>query len=142
SAWGVPISIQSKTQRKYQTVRAKIELNEAYLTAYFRGDWMVPLDDILVRWFPATWTLAERKEWEKFQAVLRDIPKGLTHATLYDNQRKCPSPFLQDTGAKAFKLITTVDKKRKLVGFFESWTTLHQRLIVPTTWNADNLDWS
>ena len=36
--WGDVIAIKTKAQRKYQTVRVKIVLNEAYLAAYFRGD--------------------------------------------------------------------------------------------------------
>jgi len=142
SVWGDVISIKTKAQRKYQTVRVKIVLTEAYLAAFFRGDWMVPLDNTMVRWFPATWSLAERKERERFQAVLRCIPDDLAPAAFYDHTNNCPKPFLQEAGLKAYKFITTVDKKRKLVGFFETWATLQMRLSTPTTWNGVNMDWS
>jgi len=50
--WGDVIAIKTKAQRKYQIVRVKIVLNEAYLAAFFRGVWMVPLDTIMARLFP------------------------------------------------------------------------------------------
>ena len=103
---------------------------------------MIPLDNIMARWFPAAWNLSERKERERFQAVLRDIPDSLGPANLYDQVNKRPQPFLQEAGLKAYKFITTIDKKRKLVGFFETWAALQIRLNTPTSWNGDMLDWS
>ena len=103
---------------------------------------MVPLDNIIARWFPATWNLSERKERERFQAVLHDIPDNLSPASLYDQVTKSPRPLLQEAGLKAYKFITTIDKKRKLVGFFDTWAALQLRLNTPTSWNGDMLDWS
>ena len=40
--WGNIISIKRTFQRKYQTIRLKIELNSLYTSFYHRGDWMAP----------------------------------------------------------------------------------------------------
>ena len=74
---------------------------------------MAPLDTLIVRWFLATWNIQERKERERFQAVLWDIPDNLGPADLYDHQNKRPTSFLQASGLKAYKFIMTIDKKEK-----------------------------
>ena len=105
-------------------VRIKIALTEAYFNFYHAGQWTVLLAGLFVRWFPADWTLPERKQRERFQAVLRNLPAELTMDSLLTDGK--PSQFLQDAGFKAFKLISTVDEKRKLVGYYESWDKLIQ----------------
>ena len=74
-----------------------------------------------MRWFPASWTLRERKQREKFQAVIHDIPEEMTMATLW-NDRK-PTTFLTSCGASTFKIIQTSKGKRKLVGYFKALDT-------------------
>ncbi|PKY49323.1 hypothetical protein RhiirA4_465267 [Rhizophagus irregularis] len=44
---------------------------------------MTDLGGIPVRWFPASWTLQERKQCKKFQAVIHDIPEDMMMATLW-----------------------------------------------------------
>ncbi|CAB4438147.1 unnamed protein product [Rhizophagus irregularis] len=64
---GNTISLQMKQQKKYQTVRLKIELNSLRLTQFEGNDdpvWTTDLGGIPVRWFPARWTLKERKQRE------------------------------------------------------------------------------
>ncbi|RGB24465.1 hypothetical protein C1646_773063 [Rhizophagus diaphanus] len=48
----------------------------------FNKFWTTDLEGIPVRWFPASWTLQERKQREKFQAVIHDILAEITIATL------------------------------------------------------------
>ena len=140
SAWGRLVSLKRKCQRKYQTVRIKIALTDAYYNYYHAGQWTVLLSGHFVRWFPAEWTLPERKQRERFQAVIRDLPADFTMDTLITNRQ--PTQFLQDAGFKSFKLISTVDGKRKLVGYYESWDKLMQRISIPQAWNDVMLDWS
>ena len=59
--------------------------------------------------------------------------------TLLTNQT--PSQFLQDAGFKSFKIIQTIDGKRKLVGYYESWDKLQQRIYTPQPWKDGVLDW-
>ncbi|PKC54762.1 hypothetical protein RhiirA1_476712 [Rhizophagus irregularis] len=56
---------------------------------------------ILVGWFPTSWTLRERKQHEKFQAVIHDIPKDMMTATLWIDHKP---EFLTKCGANLFKL--------------------------------------
>ncbi|RGB35345.1 hypothetical protein C1646_759426 [Rhizophagus diaphanus] len=63
------------------------------------------LGGIPVRWFPASWTLQERKQREKFQAVIHDILEDMTMATLWKDRK--PTEFLTKCGASSFKLIQT-----------------------------------
>ena len=53
------LSIHSKEQKKYQTVRLKIVLNEVYQENWISGKWAVFLDELLVRWYNAYWSLLE-----------------------------------------------------------------------------------
>jgi hypothetical protein len=124
SAWGRVVSLKRKCQRKYQTVRIKIALTEDYFNFYHAGQWTVLLAGLYVRWFPAEWTLPERKQRERFQAVIRNLPADFSMDSLLIGRQ--PTQFLQDAGFKAFKLLSTADGKRKLVGYFESWDKLVQ----------------
>lgn len=137
--WGNVISISRKTQKKYQTVRIKIELNLRLRQTYERGDWIAPLAGIPVRWFPASWSLAERKERERFQAAAYDIPESLTTENLTLNNEL--QPIIHTNAIKAFKIVQTVDKKRKLICFLESWESLQTLIRKKSTWDGHELDW-
>jgi hypothetical protein len=78
--WGKTLSISIKTQKKYHLLCVKIELNLFKATTFDRKDWTT--DGIPVRWFPASWTLKERKEHKCFQAAIMDIPESMTLETL------------------------------------------------------------
>ncbi|PKC56875.1 hypothetical protein RhiirA1_473370 [Rhizophagus irregularis] len=109
-----------KRQHKYQTLQVKIVLNSFTTLPQFNKFWMIDLAGIPVRWFPASWTLQERKQREKFQAVIHDIPEEMMMAT-----------FLTACGASAFKIIQTSKGKRKLVGYFENWEATLKALGTP-----------
>jgi hypothetical protein len=47
--WGKTISISIKTQKKYHSLRVRIELNSFKAAAYDRKDWTTDLGGILVR---------------------------------------------------------------------------------------------
>ncbi|PKY31121.1 hypothetical protein RhiirB3_448562 [Rhizophagus irregularis] len=66
---------------------------------------------IPVRWFPASWTLRERKQCEKFQAAIHDILEDMTTASLWIIRK--PAEFLMKCGASSFKIIQT-SKGREL----------------------------
>jgi hypothetical protein len=104
-----------------------------------KGDWCTLLGEVLVRWFPSEWNLKERKERERFQAVLQNLPEDLTLDKLIRNGQ--PTEFLNSLGFKSFKLVKTVNGKRKLIGYFESWQALQARICNPTIWGEDKLDW-
>ncbi|CAB4437128.1 unnamed protein product [Rhizophagus irregularis] len=126
--WGNTIKLSVKRQHKYQTLRVKIVLN-SFTLPQFDKFWTTDLGGIPVRWFPASWNLRERKQREKFQAVIHDIPEEMTMATLW-NDRK-PTAFLTSCGASAFKIIQTSKGKRKLVGYFENWEATLRALDTP-----------
>jgi hypothetical protein len=126
--WGNTIKLSVKRQHKYQTLRVKIVLN-SFTLPQFNKFWTTDLGGIPVRWFPASWTLRERKQREKFQAVIHDILEEMTMATLW-NDRK-PTTFLTSCGASAFKIIQTSKGKRKLVGYFENWEATLKALDTP-----------
>uniref|UniRef100_U9T7H1 Uncharacterized protein n=1 Tax=Rhizophagus irregularis (strain DAOM 181602 / DAOM 197198 / MUCL 43194) TaxID=747089 RepID=U9T7H1_RHIID len=126
--WGKTIKLSLKRQHKYQTLRVKIVLN-SFSLPQFTKFWTTDLGGIPVRWFPASWTLRERKQREKFQAVIHDIPVDMTMATLWADRK--PQPFLTTCGASAFKIIQTSKGKRKLVGYFENWEATLKALGTP-----------
>ena len=104
------------------TLRVKISLNCNYVNAYHRGDWAVPFGFLMVRWFPASWSLQERKERERFQAAVFNIPESMTAVSLAPNGTA--TSFLTDVGVHAYKIVQLADKSHKLVGFFETWSSV------------------
>ena len=140
NAWGKPISIFKKRQRKFQTVRVKIVLSDYYYNLYQTGIWSLFLGDILVRWFPIEWSLKDRQERERFQVAIKDLPEDLTYDSLIDGNLDA-TEFFKSLGLKHFKLIQTVNKKRKLIGYVETWQQLNKRICTPTPWGDSALDW-
>ena len=142
--WGKPIDIQMKHQRKYQTVRLKIELSTFRLAQFEVNDnpvWTTDLGGIPVRWFPARWTLKERKQREKFQATIRKIPDSMTIAALWID--RLPHTFLSSVrGLKSFKIIQTARGERKLIGYFEKWVDMRNALDNQFVWDHQNLSWN
>ena len=120
-------------------VKIKITLNDTYTTVYRNGNWAVPFGTFLVRWFPANWTLAERKERGRFQASIVDIPDSMTDAALFSN--RTVSSFIATSGAKFFKIIMEPNKKRKLIGYFSSWDELQTCHHTPQRWNDIDVNW-
>jgi len=54
---------------------------------------------------------------ERFQAALYEVPDTMNTAFLYSNN--CSDALLAINGYKAFKVITTEERKRKLVIYLE-----------------------
>ncbi|RGB27789.1 hypothetical protein C1646_768651 [Rhizophagus diaphanus] len=123
--WGNPIKLSIKRQHKYQTLRVKIALSSFFLLQ-FNNNWATDLGGIPVRWFPASWTFRERKQREKFQAVVYNILEDVTMHTLLRDQK--PTTYLCELGAKSFKIVQTGKGKRKLVGYFETWEAIRKVL--------------
>ncbi|CAB4434462.1 unnamed protein product [Rhizophagus irregularis] len=132
--WGNAIKCSVKRQHKYQTLRVKIALS-SFALPQFNKYWTTDLGGIPVRWFPASWTLRERKQREKFQAVIHDIPEDMTMATLWADRKPCN--FLMTCGASSFKIIQTSKGRRKLVGYFENWETTLRALDTPQAFVAE-----
>ncbi|GBC11997.2 hypothetical protein GLOIN_2v1871772 [Rhizophagus irregularis DAOM 181602=DAOM 197198] len=126
--WGNAIKCSVKRQHKYQTLRVKIALS-SFALPQFNKYWTTDLGGIPVRWFPASWTLRERKQREKFQAVIHDIPEDMTMVTLWMDCKPCE--FLMKCGASSFKVIQTSKRRRKLVAYFENWETTLRALDTP-----------
>jgi hypothetical protein len=114
-------------------------MSDYYFNLYNQNIWTVFLDDILVRWYPIEWQLKERKERERFQVTIKDLPEDLTMDKLIVNRQ--PTEFLNSLGLKAFKIVTNVKKQRKFIGYVETWQALQLRISNPTIWNDVTLDW-
>ncbi|RGB30388.1 hypothetical protein C1646_765411, partial [Rhizophagus diaphanus] len=92
----------------------------------FNNNWTTNLGGIPIRWFPASWTLCERKQREKFQAVAYNIPEDITTHTLWRDQK--PTTYLCELRVKSFKIVQTGKGKRKLVGYFKTWKAVRKVL--------------
>src|SRR5581483_10796706 len=103
--------------------------------------WAVFLDTMLVRWYSAHWNLSERKERERFQAVLYDIPESMTEQTLASPTNI--NNVLQGSRAKSFKIVKDEEGKRKLIVYLESWDALNLLLGSHVVWGEQEqrLDW-
>jgi hypothetical protein len=137
--WGKTISISIKTQKKYHSLCVRIELNSFKAAAFDRKDWTTDLGGILVQWFPASWTLKERKERERFQAAIMDIPESMTLETLWLDRK--PTQFLAQTGGQAFKIVQTGKGKRKLIIYCKNWQNLRTLLSLRSSLESDVFQW-
>ncbi|GBC10102.1 hypothetical protein RclHR1_09340001 [Rhizophagus clarus] len=99
-------------KRKQDHLTGNFENSNLVLTAYNEGEWTVELRGIPVRWFPALWNLAERKQQEKFQVVITNIPDDMTESSLFPN---CiPNSFIMASELKSFKIIKEASGARNL----------------------------
>ncbi|GET01988.1 hypothetical protein GLOIN_2v1871772 [Rhizophagus clarus] len=114
STWGNIISLSTKRQRKYKTVRCKLVISEFFQN--YKTQWMASLAGIPTRWFLATWNQAERKERERFQAVIYNPPESMNTASLTVLQHLT---FLSELNIKMFKEIKFPDGSRKIVRYFK-----------------------
>uniref|UniRef100_A0A1D1YKA8 Chromatin modification-related protein EAF3 n=1 Tax=Anthurium amnicola TaxID=1678845 RepID=A0A1D1YKA8_9ARAE len=136
--WGSTIQLSSKRQRKYQTIKVLIELNEEGFAAYQRGEWTVSLGGIPVRWFPGTYSLKERKHRERFVAIIKNLPEDMTTATLYHGT---PHQFLLNAKVNAFKIIKTADGSRKLLGYYKNLDDMKAVIGNKQSWGEFSLEW-
>ncbi|PKY59558.1 hypothetical protein RhiirA4_482388 [Rhizophagus irregularis] len=139
--WGKTIKLSLKWQHKYQTLRVKIGV--IFTSGSMEGETCTGFGVVfgVDKKFPASWTLRERKQREKFQAVIHDIPEEMTMATLWNDCK--PTTFLMTSGVSVFKIIQTSKGKRKLVGYFENWEATLKALETPQVCleNLSELKW-
>ncbi|RGB27686.1 hypothetical protein C1646_746219 [Rhizophagus diaphanus] len=137
------VSNKKKKSNKVQIQNVITELSTFHLAQFEVNEdpiWTTDLG-IPVRWFPARWTLKERKQREKFQATIHKIPDSMTLATLWKDNH--PHSFLSAVkGLKSFKIVQTVKGERKLIGYFEKWIDMHTALDNQCVWEQVNLSWS
>ena len=59
----------------YDIPATRIALSTFTVASFDRSTvWQYELGGLLVQWFPGRWTLAQRKQREMFQAIVRDVP--------------------------------------------------------------------
>jgi hypothetical protein len=132
--------MKTKSQKKYQTVTVQIDLCEQALAQWETGAWTAPFGAPgvkVIRWFPAHWTLQQRKERERFQAVVTDILDSLTTSVLFPDNPDL-SPILY-TGCKSVKIVKD-GSTRKLIAYFENWATLDKAIGKAFNWHEANFN--
>ncbi|GES84239.1 hypothetical protein GLOIN_2v1765605 [Rhizophagus clarus] len=137
--WGNVISVTIKKQKKYKTVRYKLEIMHAFDTWERDHLWIAPLGPVVVRWFPASWSLKERKERERFQAVVQGPPDSFTADALAVKEHL--TNFINPLHIKAFKEVKNPDSTRKMIAYFESWEDLQNILSKESFWDGAKLSW-
>ncbi|GBB90279.1 hypothetical protein RclHR1_17190005 [Rhizophagus clarus] len=137
SAWRKVISITVKRQKKYKILRVKLEISQFFKN--YEKHWMAPLMSFPVRWFPASWSLQERKERERYQAAVLNPPESMTSATLVhkDNEE-----YLISHNINMFKEVKLPDRKRKIIGYLSNWDDLYRLINTPNVWNGKTVDWT
>ncbi|GBB91298.1 hypothetical protein RclHR1_01850008 [Rhizophagus clarus] len=101
--------------------------------------WIAPLGPVVVRWFPASWSLKERKERERFQAVVQGPPDSFTADALAVKEHL--TNFINPLHIKAFKEVKNPDSTRKMIAYFESWEDLQNILSKESFWDGAKLSW-
>ncbi|GES87429.1 hypothetical protein GLOIN_2v1662849 [Rhizophagus clarus] len=137
--WGNVISVTVKKQKKYKTVRCKLEIMHAFDTWERDHLWIAPLGPVVVRWFPASWSLKERKERERFQAAVQGPPDSFTADALAVKEHL--TNFVNPLHIKAFKEVKNPDGTRKMIAYFERWEDLQNILNKESFWNGEKLSW-
>ncbi|GBC01518.1 hypothetical protein RclHR1_04210004 [Rhizophagus clarus] len=93
----------------------------------------------LVRWFPASWFLQERKERERFQAAVLNPPESMTTAILVHKDNEA---YLISHNINMFKEVKLPDGKRKIIGYLSNWDDLYRLINTPNVWNGETVDWT
>lgn len=137
--WGKTISISTRVQKKYQTVRLHIEMASFQVTKFDRGDWMVDLGGLPVRWFPANWTLQERKKREAFQACIKNIPDSMNVENLWTPGT--PHALFRDLKIQSWKIIQLSNKERRLLAYFKDFDSQRDALDKSVIWGNDTWAW-
>ncbi|GBB94431.1 hypothetical protein RclHR1_23530001 [Rhizophagus clarus] len=101
--------------------------------------WIAPLGPVVVCWFPAFWSLKERKERERFQAVVQRPPDSFTADTLAVKEHL--TNFINPLHIKAFKEVKNPDGTCKMIAYFKSWEDLQNILSKESFWNGAKLSW-
>ncbi|GES72604.1 hypothetical protein GLOIN_2v1473242 [Rhizophagus clarus] len=135
--WGKVVSVSTRVQKKYQTARVRLTPNHNCLKTYNNGDWTVFLSSIPVRWFLATWSLSERKQREKFQAAITNIPEDMTIESLFPEGSS--GPFINESNLQSFKIVQEQDSTRILISYFTTWEALSRRLAKNQMWKQTEL---
>jgi hypothetical protein len=78
---------------------------------------MYTLGSMSVHWFPAEWTLSQRKQREKFALVVNNVLAEV-HDTILWSRNK-PHEFLAQFNTKSYKAIKMAKGDRLIIGFFE-----------------------
>ncbi|GBB93046.1 hypothetical protein RclHR1_00210042 [Rhizophagus clarus] len=89
--------------------------------------------------FPASWSLKERKEKERFQAVVQGPLDSFTADTLAVKEHL--TNFINPLHIKVFKEVKNPDSTRKMIAYFESWEDLQNILSKESFWNGTKLSW-
>ncbi|GES90591.1 uncharacterized protein LOC112597101 [Rhizophagus clarus] len=109
--WGNIISVMVKKQKKYKTVKCKLEIMYAFSTWEKDRLWIALLGPITVRWFPAAWFFYECKEKEQFQAVIMNLPDTMTASALFLKENL--TNFINSLCIKTFKEVKNLDELKK-----------------------------
>ena len=116
-----------KKQGKYLSAKATIVMRRSYMQALDNGEWMTTMNGRGYRWFPGSWTLQQRRKRDHFQLVIEDLPEEMTETYMIQDQKFC-----DNFKVKSFKIITSPNKVRKLVAFFESYGDQEKALRTDT----------
>ena len=98
------------------------------------------LGKIPVRWFPISWFLKDRKEYERFQGVIEDLPPSFTTDLMWTDGHLHELLSTQ-SDLKAFKIVQYEGNRRKLIGYFDSWVNLKISLSTEVRWEYLLLKW-
>lgn len=131
------ISASFKTQKKYRSVRIKIEFSTFHLAKWTRSPdtvWQTDLAGIPVRWFPDSWSLAERKERDKFQLAVKNVPDDFTLNDIWKEGHL--TQFFTDLKIKSFKFVKMPDGSTKWLTCYEIYVDKRNALETGITLGA------
>ncbi|GBB98295.1 hypothetical protein RclHR1_33200002 [Rhizophagus clarus] len=97
---------------------------------------MAPLNALPVRWFPASWSLKERKERERYQVVIEQPPDDMNTTTLALKENI--SSLIQ-RDIRMFKEVKLLDGSRKIIGYLSTWDNMKDCIDKPMIWNGAQL---
>ncbi|GES96546.1 hypothetical protein GLOIN_2v1773466 [Rhizophagus clarus] len=89
--------------------------------------------------FPASWSLKERKERERYQVVIKN-PLDDMNTTTLALKENINSLIQRDI--RMFKEIKFSDGSRKIIGYLLTWDSMKECIDIPMIWNGASLTWS
>ncbi|GBC06363.1 hypothetical protein RclHR1_00680007 [Rhizophagus clarus] len=125
--WGRVLKISFKSQHKYQSVWCKMVLSPLADTDFVMKTWWRKLGGIIVRWYPGSWRLKDRKVREQFQASIT-LSHKLSDKDILTAHYNEGKSIVDYHKAKLWKIYKTKSKdgkvKMTIILYFESQDAL------------------
>jgi hypothetical protein len=118
-----------------------VALNDFTRPAFDRQEWCFKLGSAVVRWFPGSWTLKQRRNREMFTAKVEGLPETIAKDPLLHQDFDKQDRFFKDFGFCSYKVIKQPNGRSTLIGYFSTYESLKTALETPFVVEKETFRW-